>query len=429
MRVARGQLTIVVVAFLALLLASSSAAAAVIIPDDGDVYRLEQGQVIDDDLYVSAPEVIIDGTVNGDLVAAGAHVEVNGVVTGDVLAAGASVVINGVVEDDARVAGAAVEINGTVGSDLLAAAGGGEGFTFPFNVGTRSILPGLRIAQDATIGKDALLAGGLVIMNGTVGRNLYVGAGSLVLAGTVNGDAWLYTGNLAVSDAATVEGTLSYSAGEAARVPASVASQVEEIPAPARPEQPVAPTSSILADWSGWLLGTVLLLVGLALFGWLLLRFAPGLLAEPTAAVAAKPAQAFIIGLVVFLLILPVSALLVAVTALFFGIFPAGVAMFFFLFGLLALLWVFSPMAPGLWIGRAISGGRWSDVLALLTGIVIIALAARLIALVPYTGAAVAFLIYLVCFSFTAGGLYLSRRQQVAPPVETDLAGEPEPVG
>src|SRR5689334_6029260 len=91
---------------LALLLARPAVAAQL---ESGEVYHLAAGQVVDDDLYVAAREIVIDGTVNGDLIAAGQTVQVNGSVTGDALLAGAQITIGGSVGDDARVAGAVVE--------------------------------------------------------------------------------------------------------------------------------------------------------------------------------------------------------------------------------------------------------------------------------------------------------------------------------
>jgi cytoskeletal protein CcmA (bactofilin family) len=261
-----------------LLTVAGTAWAAELAPDAGEVYRLEKGQVIQDDLYVSAGEIFIDGTVEGDLVAAGGYVEVNGVVTGDALVAGASIVINGVVQDDVRAAGAAVDIFGTVGGDLLAAAGGNQGFMFPFNTSGRSITPGLRIAEGATIGQDALLGAGSATVDGAIGRHLYVGAGELNLNGEVMGDAWLYANTLNVSDAATVEGTLHYPSDATVTIPPSVATEVIVAPAGSDVDEAtnvtVAPVSTSDTVFK-WLLSTVLLLVGFALLGWLLMRFSP----------------------------------------------------------------------------------------------------------------------------------------------------------
>jgi hypothetical protein len=69
----------------------------------GEQYQLPAGQIVEDDLYVSAGTVIIDGIVQGDLIAFGGYIEVNGEVTGDLIAAGGGIVVNGRVGDDVRV--------------------------------------------------------------------------------------------------------------------------------------------------------------------------------------------------------------------------------------------------------------------------------------------------------------------------------------
>ncbi|MBW7885155.1 MAG: hypothetical protein H3C34_21490, partial [Caldilineaceae bacterium] len=101
---------------LVLSLAGTAVAATLV---SGDEYRLESGQVIEDNLYVAGEEIIIDGTVDGDLIAVGGYIEVNGRVTGDVLAAGGGIVINGAVEGDVRIAGGGLKVNGTIGGDLV----------------------------------------------------------------------------------------------------------------------------------------------------------------------------------------------------------------------------------------------------------------------------------------------------------------------
>ena len=81
-------------------------------------------EVVEDDLYVAANEVVVDGTIEGDLVAFGRSVTVNGTVEGDLIAAGQTVEVGGTVEDDARIAGQALLLGGgaSVGDDLLAQA-------------------------------------------------------------------------------------------------------------------------------------------------------------------------------------------------------------------------------------------------------------------------------------------------------------------
>jgi hypothetical protein len=74
----------------------------------GDQVVIGRGEVIEDDLYVAANSVTIDGTINGDLVAVGSQITINGTVKGDLLAAAQGIAINGTVNDDVRAAGQAI---------------------------------------------------------------------------------------------------------------------------------------------------------------------------------------------------------------------------------------------------------------------------------------------------------------------------------
>jgi hypothetical protein len=50
-------------------------------------------EVIEDDLYVTANEVVMEGAVEGDLIAFGSSIAVDGTVQGDLISAGRSVEI------------------------------------------------------------------------------------------------------------------------------------------------------------------------------------------------------------------------------------------------------------------------------------------------------------------------------------------------
>src|ERR671920_837915 len=89
----------------------------------GDEVVISPDEVLDDDLYVTANRVVVDGTIRGDLVAFGQSITVDGTVEGDLIAAGQSVEIGGTVEDDARIAGQTLLLGegGEVEDDLIAA--------------------------------------------------------------------------------------------------------------------------------------------------------------------------------------------------------------------------------------------------------------------------------------------------------------------
>ncbi len=86
---------------------------------------IASGTVVDDDLYVAAATLTIDGTVTGDVIAAARTITINGTVEGDLFAAAQTVTINGAVGDDARITGSALQLgpDATVADDLLASGG------------------------------------------------------------------------------------------------------------------------------------------------------------------------------------------------------------------------------------------------------------------------------------------------------------------
>lgn len=388
-----------VAAIIALLAAGPAFAAEF---GSGDTYRLPAGQVIEDDLTVMAQEIYIDGRVEGDLVAMGAYVEINGVVTGDVLAAAAEVRINGVVEDDVRAAGAGVIVTGRIGDHLFAAAGGGEGAFSPMQVSGRSVVQGVRIERDATVGGSAYLFGGEALIDGAIANDLQAGAGRVVLNGQVGRDATLDVGKVTIGDTARVGGVLSYTAPEAASVPPGVAGDVRF----EQREQPQT-TTPAPAFRPGQILRPLLMLAGFALLGWLLLRFAPDALRRPAQALALRPGQAALYGIAALALLFAIpllSILIFLAILLFWGWFPA--LMFAVLLtAALVLAWTLSPLITGLWAGQALlraTGREASDFLALCLGVLLIVL----LSLIPWVG----WLVGLASLVFALGALILARR-------------------
>ncbi|MDQ3999644.1 MAG: polymer-forming cytoskeletal protein, partial [Actinomycetota bacterium] len=138
----------------------------------GQEVRIGPDEVVGDDLYVTANEVVVDGTIEGDLVAFGRSITVNGTVEGDLIAAGQTVEVGGTVEDDTRIAGQALLLGGggSVGDDLLAA-----GYS-------------LENAPDSTVGGTLLYAGYQAFLAGSVGEDFSAAANGVQLDGEVAGD-------------------------------------------------------------------------------------------------------------------------------------------------------------------------------------------------------------------------------------------------
>lgn len=367
-----------------------------------DVYRLAAGEVVKDDLYVAGGEIYIDGVVQGDLYAFGGYIEINGTVEGDLVAAGGSIVINGQVLDDVRVAGAGIELTGAVGDDLFAAGGGGQGMDFPMSFGVRSIPQGIRSGDGATVGGDGVITGGGGRIGGSIAGDLLAAVGTLELVGRVGGDAELQVASLRVDEGSSVAGVFRYTSPDEVSVPAGIAGRVQY----EAPQEETRQQASVVAQFVGWLVRTVLILVGFAILGWLLLRYAPDLLRTPVAAIEAKPLEAGLYGLLagaLFVFVPILSSLLVVLMWIFWGAFPALV-MAFFLLGVLALVWLFSPLVTGLWLGQRIvaqTGRETTAIIGLLVGVLLIVVIGR----IPIVGG----LVYLVSFALALGGVLRSR--------------------
>jgi cytoskeletal protein CcmA (bactofilin family) len=403
------------VAGAALLILAVPALAAEVRGGEGeeDIFRLPAGEVVNDDLYVGAREIYIDGVVEGDLVAAGGYIEINGEVTEDVILAGGGIVINGRVGDDARIAGGSVTITGAVADDLFV-AGGGPFWpgtpAVPFRIGARAIVPGIQLASSATVGGDTYIVGGRGALDGVYDGDLFAGMGSILLSGRVAGDARLYGQQIEVQDDARVAGTLRYGSGQPATIPPGVAATVvqEEAPQTAQP----APQRTVARQILGWLWRTILLVIGFALLAWLVWQLAPGVLHTANGGIRARPLEAALYGIVVTALLMPVIFAFVLLAAIFWGI-PGALAAASFLLGAVGLLWILSPLVTGFWLGGYLRARGYitGELAGLWVGALAIVILARVFLLIPCVGPLAAGLLYLASFVLAVGGLILARRR------------------
>jgi hypothetical protein len=171
----------------------------------------------------------------------------------------------------------------------------------------------------------------------------------------------------------------------------------------------------------GWILRTVAIGIGVAILGWLLMRFRPNALIRPAAAIRAKPVETGVYGLLaaVLLVFIPVaSIILIAFTWAFWGVFPA-IATFVFLGASSALVWFLSPLLTGFWLGEIIGerlGGDRSPLLLLLTGALLIVFLGR----IPFLG----WLVYLLSFVLALGGLLRSGTGAATAHPEEEPVGQ-----
>lgn len=403
-------LAVALVTFLAVTL-SSAALAAEFAGDE--IYRLAEGEVVDDDFYIAATEIYINGTVKGDLFAVASYVEIgpNGVVEGDLWALGAGIVIHGTVLDDLRVAGSGVELTGTVADDAFFGAGSGQ-TTFPTGAGSQAITGGVNVSGE--IGGDMYVAAGEGDFSGAIGGDFIGALGVLDLSGTIGGDAKIQAGEFSVGDVARIGGELTYTTPEQRQIPAGVARDIQ-FEAPPESE---STGGTLVGAIFGWIFRTIAIGVGVAILGWLLMRFRPNILVRPAAAIQSNPVETGLYGLLaaVVLIFIPIATLiLVAFTWAFWGALP-GIAMFIFLVASSALVWFLSPLLTGYWLGEKIGqrlDGEYSPLLLLLIGALLIVVLGR----IPFLG----WLVYLLSFLLALGGLLRSGTAATGEP-QTETA-------
>jgi hypothetical protein len=383
----------------------------------GQNVTIDADEVVEDDLYVGAQTVTVEGTVRGDLVAAAGTVRVNGgTVEGDLISAGRTVIVNGTVEDDVRIAGQALLLgeDAQITDDLIAA-----GFSLESEPGS-------------TVGGELLYGGYQALVAGTVGENLRGGMTALELSGEVGGNVEVEVdgggtqppgGRLApgapavpvpsvepgltLTDTARVEGDLRYkstSRGDIASG-AQIGGEVAYEQRPAEELQP-AQTGATAALLESLRRFVVLLLIGL-----LLVWLTPGLVRGVADTVRSQPLLSlgwgvldFVIVVVAGLLVLAATILLAIVFGLITlgGLIPAIISIGVLTDAVLAVAFLISvfylaPVVVSFLGGRMLLGRLQPDraagqVLPLVIGIVVYVI----LRAIPILGAVVALVVVLL---------------------------------
>ena len=124
-----------------------------------------EGQVIDNDAFLSGDNVVIDGTVDGDVLAVGRRVTVNGEVTGSLIAIAELVNVNGKVDGSVYTAAATLEANESADVDNNL-----------YFVGAQ-----LNSDADSSIGRDLVAVALGTQLAGNVGRTLKLVSGPLAI--------------------------------------------------------------------------------------------------------------------------------------------------------------------------------------------------------------------------------------------------------
>jgi cytoskeletal protein CcmA (bactofilin family) len=340
------------------------------------------GEVVDDDLYVGAETIIIDGTINGDLWAAGNTITVNGIVNGSVMAAGRIVNINGDITHAVRAVGETININGDVGGDLMAGCGK------------------MNIASTARIGGDLLFGADIAIIDGPIEGDIKGSGREVTISNGVNGNVELEVERLTVLPTANIGGDLNYTCSEEADIQSGaqiVGATTHTLPGVKKDWAKVFPFVlffGVLAKVLNFLMALVT--------GVVIIFIAPKRLMSIAEAIGNRPGPSAGWGaLIVF--VAPIAAALVCLTII--GI-PVGLIALV-LYGI--ALYV-AQIPVGLLIGRLIIGrfrvveGKATMIGALALGLAIL----KLLSLIPYFG----FVVGLAVVIFGLGAVVAAERKR-----------------
>jgi cytoskeletal protein CcmA (bactofilin family) len=247
-----------------------------------------------------------------NLYRAGRTVRTGAPVEGDFHAAGSRVVVDADVKGDAILIGGAVEVRNPVGGDLRTAAGK---LIVDAPIEGDVLIAGSEIALErgTRIGRDALIAGRSVDVRGSIDGELTIYAQHIVIAGSIGGRTRLVAEEIELLDGARIRGTLSYtSPNEIKRAAgATVDGEVTRREAEKKPEPAPAAEHD---DDDGWgLLGALLWMLGLFVFGVVLTWISPSYSAEAARRAWSDPLAALGVGFAL-LIALPVAAGLAIVT-------------------------------------------------------------------------------------------------------------------
>jgi cytoskeletal protein CcmA (bactofilin family) len=358
---------------LLVLITASSAGAADL--RQGDTVVIASGDVINDDLYVAASLLVINGTVNGDILWAGQTINVNGTVNGSITAIGMNINIDGDVSKSVRAAGSSVNVRGRIGGDLMVA-----GST-------------VDLTNKATIGRDLAFAASKITVDSMIDRSIKGNGGDATLSDSVGSDVDITVNNLTIASSAQIRGDLIYTSKNAATIQsgALIAGTTTHKLA----QSHITPSWPPLGAW-----GSVIAFFMALLTGIVLIAIAPKRAKLVAAAIKNKPLPTLGWGALIFI-VTPIAAVIVCITII--GI-PVGLAGLV-LYGI--ALYV-SQVVVGLFIGSLILGrsnkieNRGILIGAFAIGLIIL----TLVNLIPYLGAP----LFLATAIFGLGAMFVSEK-------------------
>jgi cytoskeletal protein CcmA (bactofilin family) len=349
----RGLLILPVILVITLLTATPALAADL---RSGDTVIIASGDVIDDDLYIAANHITINGVVNGDVLSVGNKITVSGTINGNIVAIGMDIDIGGVVTGSVRVGGDSATITGDIGGDLVAAV-------------SKMAL------KDSSVGRDLVFAVDKITIDALIKEEIQGWGNRVSISDIVGGDVEIGVESLIITSSADIGGDLIYYSDDEATIESGARIGGTTTHEPAKFKKPDFP---IFHDF--WIWGAVIGFFMALIPGIAVILIAPRRSRAVAAAIKVKPLLSLGWGTLI-LIGTPIAIVILCITVI--GI-PLGIIAAI-LYGLAIFL---SQIAFGVFIGYWIIGtfrnveSRGMLILAFLLGYVIL----TLVKLIPFFG-------------------------------------------
>ena len=333
----RKVLLIFIPLFLVLTIGFGFAATAKAVEYDEDGL-IEEGEIIDDDLFIGADIVEINGTVNGDVFAGGNIVRVNGTINGSLATGAQTILVN-------------CKVSGSIYAGSMTITLGPDS-----EIGRNMFYGGFNLSAEegSVIHRDLLVGAYQVLLSGEVGRDVRASVGALEIDGVIGNDVRAEVGSpsdgqppqmnpspsgidtivpsgIRVSEEAEIGGSLYYKSSEnqsksiAITPPGGIEFEYDPQVAPKTDSPDPDEIRSRLVG--AWLLKQVRIFITLMLLGGLVVWQLPGLLNKVGGKVEKEVMPSLGWGLVsimvVYLGAFLVGGLILA-GAIFFGVVTLG---------------------------------------------------------------------------------------------------------
>lgn len=235
-----------------------------------------EDEIVDDDLFIGAQTINIEGIVNGDVFAGAQTVKITGTINGSLHVGANTIILSGKIKGNVYVGGQSILVTG-------------------------GVVDGSLLAGGATVDVDK---------NSTIGGSIYAGAGTITIDTPVKRNVYAGAGSLAIGDNAKIGKDLYYATGDKIKAnisqKASIAGVVHKTVVKTPEEKPKATKQQAVAAYSGFkFFSTIISFIAALIVGYIYLRFFGNDFAKTVEQVEKSFWKCFGIGFLVVICLVP----------------------------------------------------------------------------------------------------------------------------